>query len=69
MRRDRQVWTLLVSAGLVAFAAISTSAARAAEKADVDLKTDIVYGTAGGEELKLDLATPRGSIMPCPRSS
>jgi acetyl esterase/lipase len=35
-------------------------------KYDVDFHSDVVYGTAAGEELKLDLATPRGTeaLMP-----
>ena len=40
--------------------------ARAAEKVEVDLKNDIVYGTTGGEELKLDLASPKGLDHPVP---
>jgi acetyl esterase/lipase len=33
---------------------------RAAEKAEVDYKPDITYATVAGEELKLDLASPKG---------
>jgi acetyl esterase/lipase len=32
----------------------------AADKADVDYKPDVTYATVAGEELKLDLATPKG---------
>jgi acetyl esterase/lipase len=33
-------------------------AAAAADKFDVEVKTDVTYGTGAGEELKLDLASP-----------
>src|SRR3990172_7061145 len=32
----------------------------AAEKAEVDYKPDVTYATVAGEDLKLDLATPKG---------
>ncbi len=33
---------------------------RAAEKAEVEIKKDVTYATVDGEELKLDLASPKG---------
>src|SRR3954453_9095646 len=38
-----------------------------AEVPEVELRKDIVYGTGGGEELKLDLARPQGATgkLPC----
>lgn len=39
---------------------------QAEEKLDVDYKADIVYGNAAGEELKLDLASPKGLDHPVP---
>ena len=38
----------------------------AAEEPAVDYETDIVYGQGAGEDLKLDLATPRGLDHPVP---
>jgi acetyl esterase/lipase len=59
MHRNRRTSGLLflVAAGAVAW---SAGALMAAETADVDYRADIPYATVAGEELKLDLATPRG---------
>jgi acetyl esterase/lipase len=43
----------------VAVSMISTIA-RAADKLEVDYKADITYGKAAGEDLKLDVASPKG---------
>jgi acetyl esterase/lipase len=45
---------------LAIFALGWAAIARAAEKAEVDYKPDIAYATVAGEELKFDLATPKG---------
>ena len=37
-----------------------------AAEPEIDYETDIVYGHAAGEELKLDLATPKGLDHPVP---
>lgn len=59
------------SPGRLAFACLlggmlTCVSAGAAEKAEVDVKNDIVYATVDGEELKLDLATPKGLDHPVP---
>ncbi len=53
--------SLIVVAGVAGF----TSVAKAAD-AEIDYETDIVYGQAAGEDLKLDLATPKGLDHPVP---
>jgi acetyl esterase/lipase len=35
-------------------------------ESDIEIRKDVVYGTAAGEELKLDLAKPKGSAAPRP---
>jgi acetyl esterase/lipase len=60
MRRIHRVWSVLACACLVGGAVSSGDVARAAEKAEVEVKNDIVYATVAGEELKLDLAAPKG---------
>ncbi len=60
MRQCQRVWAALACAIVVGGATVSSATALAAEKADVDIKNDIVYATVADEELKLDLATPKG---------
>ena len=62
-RRSRASLVVLVAAGLIAWRA-SPSAAE--EKYEVDFRTDVVYGKAGDEELKLNLAVPKGLKGPTP---
>jgi acetyl esterase/lipase len=45
---------------LTAAAVWSASALRAADKVEVEYKPDITYATVDGEELQLDLASPKG---------
>jgi len=40
--------------------------AHAGDDAEIELKTDIAYGTGGGEDLKLDLAMPKELDHPVP---
>ena len=58
MRRQRAVGCR-IALGVIAALALAV-VARAAEKFEVDYKPDITYATVAGEELKLDLATPKG---------
>jgi acetyl esterase/lipase len=58
MRRGHSFVAAVCVLAVIGIAA--TGAARAAEKADVDVKNDITYATVAGEELKLDLAAPKG---------
>ncbi|HEV3023345.1 MAG TPA: alpha/beta hydrolase [Pirellulales bacterium] len=51
------------------FAAVALAAAPLAadeKKYEIDFQSDVVYGTAAGDELKLDLATPKGVDSPPP---
>ncbi len=45
---------------LLAFALAGAQPLAAADKYEVEFKTDVVYGKTGDEELKLNLATPKG---------
>lgn len=54
----------LVSAGLMN--APTVAAATQAEPGHVRTETDVVFGKAGNEELKLDLAMPSGGMGPYP---
>jgi acetyl esterase/lipase len=56
--------TLRIGAAAV-LAVVAAEPVLAAEP-DVDYQTDIVYGQAAGEELKLDLASPKGLDHPVP---
>jgi acetyl esterase/lipase len=49
-----------------ATAAAPTAAGDAAANAAVDFQKDVVYGKAGGQELKLDLARPKAAAAPSP---
>lgn len=50
----------LIALGLMA------DGAQAAQIRDCDVKLDVVYGSAGGEKLCLDLYMPRGTVEPAP---
>jgi len=41
-------------------------ACRAADEAEIVYETDVVYGKGGGEDLKLDIASPKGLDHPVP---
>ncbi len=56
MRRNRS--SIFGVAAIVAWSI--PTALSAAEQAAVDYKPDITYATIAGEELKLDLASPKG---------
>jgi acetyl esterase/lipase len=58
MRRGHRSVVALCALAVVGVAHLG--AALAAEKAGVDVKSDITYATVAGEELKLDLAEPKG---------
>lgn len=45
---------------LLGLALFGAQTARAADKYEVEFKTNVVYGKAGDEELKLNLASPKG---------
>ncbi|MBI2823248.1 MAG: alpha/beta hydrolase [Planctomycetia bacterium] len=47
-------------------AVVAPPAPAAAQDADVDYQADIVYGKGSGEDLMLDLATPKGLDKPAP---
>ena len=51
---------------LALFAAVVaiSSSARGEQPGEVDVQNDVTYATVGGEELKLDLARPRGLNPP-----
>ncbi len=55
------------AAMLIAFAlAVFHAHGLRADEPEVDYETDVVYGKGGEEELKLDIATPRGLDHPVP---
>ena len=58
MRQKHSIITGI--AVIVAAAGGMASVLRAAEKAETDYKPNITYANVGGEELQLDLASPRG---------
>jgi acetyl esterase/lipase len=64
MHRHRAgLWIAVASLAVFVVSTVTppyAARAAAADKPEVDYKTDVVYGTGGGEELKLDLATPKG---------
>ena len=45
---------------LVAWLAVSASVVPAAEKLEIETRSDVTYANVAGEELKLDLAWPKG---------
>ena len=61
--RRHASFIILIAAGLLALAASHTAAE---EPYEVDFRTDVVYGKAGDEELKLNLAVPKGLKGPTP---
>lgn len=65
-RNHRTVRLLRVSIGLtIALTALATRSALADEP-EIDFQTDVVYGQGGGEDLKLDIASPKGLDHPVP---
>jgi acetyl esterase/lipase len=55
--------------GAMAFAvslAMRSAVSMAADEAQIEYETDLVYGQGAGEDLKLDLATPKGLDKPVP---
>jgi acetyl esterase/lipase len=58
MRPHQSIVCRLVLLGATALS--SPAILRAAEKAEVEYQPDITYATVGDEELKLDLASPKG---------
>jgi acetyl esterase/lipase len=60
MRRNHRVWETVRCATLALGLCLWGVVASAAEKAEIEITNDIVYGKVGGEELKLDLASPKG---------
>src|SRR5262245_12935333 len=52
--------SLFAALSLVASVCCIAQAADLPPKGEVDYKTDVVYATTGGEELKMDIATPKG---------
>jgi acetyl esterase/lipase len=56
--------TIFAAATLAALLAASTL--RAADKFEVEYKPDITYATVDGQDLQLDLATPKGLDHPVP---
>ena len=58
----RSSQSVVYQLGLVVMVAALSGPAmvRAGEKADVDYRPDITYATVAGEDLKLDVATPKG---------
>jgi acetyl esterase/lipase len=63
-----QRFAFRVSAALAVAVSLTTLrvASVAADEPSIDYETDIVYGQAAGEDLKLDLATPKGLDHPVP---
>lgn len=59
MRRNRLIVGSASALALVAGGLFST-VARAAQAGEVDYKPDVAYATVAGEELKLDIASPKG---------
>ncbi len=55
-----RILAILVVAGL------STAAAQQGPPEGVEFTRDVVYGTGGGEELKLNLSRPKGAAGPLP---
>jgi acetyl esterase/lipase len=56
----------IIGIACLAAALSVASSLHAAEEAEVDYKPDITYATVEGEELKLDLASPKGLDHPVP---
>jgi acetyl esterase/lipase len=54
------------AAAFAALVLLSTSAPRAADKIEVEYKPDITYAKVAGEELQLDVASPKGLDHPVP---
>lgn len=54
------------SIALVLIAATQAAIVAAAERYEVELKSDVEYGTGGGEKLQMDLALPKGAPSPRP---
>lgn len=66
MHRSHRVWGTAGRACLSVGVVLLGVTVRAEEKAEIEIKSDIVYGTGAGEELKLDLATPKGLAQAVP---
>ncbi|MGD9724035.1 MAG: alpha/beta hydrolase fold domain-containing protein [Pirellulales bacterium] len=64
MVRSYRAARIAVRAGLLFGMLLTCEAARA--EAEIEVKKDIVYGTGAGEELKLDLAVPKGLEQAAP---
>ncbi len=66
MRCRHHVWKTICRTFAVVLICSASGTARGGDDAEVEIKTDIVYGTGGEEDLKLDLATPQGLDHPVP---
>ena len=64
-RNDRicgPVWCAILAVGVV----LAGASARAGEEAEIEVARNVVYGTGAGEELQLDMASPKGLDHPVP---
>ncbi len=64
MTHCRFTWPRLVCVALAVFGL--AGAVHAAEKPELEIQTDIEYGTGAGEPLMLDIASPKGLDHPVP---
>ncbi|HVU87748.1 MAG TPA: alpha/beta hydrolase [Pirellulales bacterium] len=62
----RKITSLVVLAAITFVAAERPALVAHADEPEVDYETDVVYGKGGDEELKLDIATPKGLDHPVP---
>jgi acetyl esterase/lipase len=63
--QSKRRW-LATAIALILVATALDSRALCADEPDVDYETDVVYGKGGDEELKLDIASPKGLDHPVP---
>lgn len=62
----RRVCSGIVLLGLLLVGTIVCTSAAALASDEVEITKDVVYGTGAGEELKLDIASPKGLDHPVP---
>ncbi len=66
MHCRHRVWNVRLRLLLVVLLALTGVGAQAKDESNIEVKTDVVYGTGAGEELMLDLAMPKDLDQPRP---